>query len=107
MQVRTLPRLVCQREPAPAVLPVYYQRGGSIVITVNQQHDHLAVAFIRSVMRAWTIRMCQSGDMQIEGLYCPKAAAVQFLAHSSENRGKRIIHNNERHQGAHLKSYCP
>jgi hypothetical protein len=71
------------------------QGSRDIFVAVHQQHHHLAVALLCSMMGAGTVRMRQTGDLQIEGPHDTEASIVQLLRDSHENRIAGFIQDHK------------
>ncbi|HSA99361.1 MAG TPA: hypothetical protein VLE49_01840 [Anaerolineales bacterium] len=67
------------------------------MLPIHQQDNHLAIAFIGSMMRAGTVRMRETRHLQIEGLHEAQSCAGQLFANPTENTIASLIQNQEWH----------
>ncbi len=71
------------------------------MLAINEQDNHLTIALVHAMMRAWTIRMSQTGNLQIESLLDAKIRLGQLLSGPSLNLFTGLIESQERDKGAH------
>jgi hypothetical protein len=93
MLVEAFPHWTCQRNPGSAILPMDDQRSRIILFAIYKQDHHLTIAVIRSVVWARTVRVCQTGYLQVERLHDAKAGAGQLLADPNQNLVACLIEN--------------
>jgi hypothetical protein len=93
MLVEAFPHRTCQRNPGPAILPMEDQRSRIILLAIYKQDHHLTIAVICSMVWARTVRVCQTGYLQIERLHDAKVGAGQLLADPDQNLVTRLIEN--------------
>ena len=63
----------CQGKPGSSILSMDNQCGWVDLISINQQDNHLAITVIGFMVRAGTVGMSQTGNLQIKRLHGAKA----------------------------------
>jgi hypothetical protein len=69
-----------KRQPRFALLPVNDKCDRIALLLIDKENNHLAVALIRSVMRASAILMGHPGHLQVERLHNTKIRVRQLLS---------------------------
>jgi hypothetical protein len=50
-----------------------------VIVSINQQYDHLAIALVGAVVRAGTIRRVMAGRLQVKRAHYLQAGTVDLL----------------------------
>jgi acyl-CoA synthetase (AMP-forming)/AMP-acid ligase II len=73
MLVSSLSHRICKGEPTFIILSVDDQTGRIIILAINQQDYHLAIAALCAMMRAGAIAVSMARSLQIKRLHDSKA----------------------------------
>jgi hypothetical protein len=86
---------IYQREPSPAFMAMGDQGDRLVIISINEQHHHLAIALVGAVVRAGTIRRVVAGCLQIKCAHYLQAGTTDLLDDPGNGFITRLFQDQE------------